>query len=84
MQFVYSVLDRKAMNFGQLMFFANGDMAKRGTADFMRAGGDSPMIHYPDDFDLYLVGEFNTDNGQLQGHPTPELICRFSDFVKKG
>lgn len=83
MQFVYSVFDRKAKLFGALMFFQNGDMAKRACADLMRVGGDTPMHHYPDDFDMYLVGEFNDELGMISGYGAPELICRFGDFVEK-
>lgn len=80
-QGVYSVYDRKAMAYGSLMFFANDDMAKRGCADLMRAGGDVPMVHYPDDFDLYCVGEFDTASGDLLGMVPPKHVVRFSDFV---
>lgn len=79
MQGVYSVFDRKAKVFGILMFFANDEMAKRGAADLMRAGGDSPMNHYPDDFDVYKVGTFESDTGEIVGQ-VAELVVRFSDF----
>lgn len=81
MQGLYSILDRKAVAFGAPMFFANDDMAKRGCADTMRAGGDYAYVHYPDDFDVYRVGTFDTDSGVIIPQVPAVLVCRFSDFV---
>ncbi|QKI28936.1 VP5 [Kummerowia striata gokushovirus] len=81
-QGVYSVYDRKAMTYGALMFFANHDMARRSCSDLMRAGGDDVlMVRYPEDFDVYVVGEFETDTGYLVGMTTPVRVCGFSDFA---
>lgn len=77
---VYSVFDRKAVLFGGLLFFANDEMAKRGALDLLREGGDTPMNRYPEDFDVYAVGEFDNSDGDLVGHK-PRLVCRFADFV---
>lgn len=82
-QKIYSVFDRKAVLYGTLMFFANDEMAKRGAADLMRVGGDTPMNHYPEDFDIYCVGEFDTESGVMMGQGAPALVCRFADFVEK-
>lgn len=79
-QNVYSVFDRKAISFGALIFFVNDDMAKRGVADLMRAGGDGPMFMYPEDFALYRVGAFNQDNGLLLQLDAPLLVCSMDEF----
>lgn len=80
---VFSLFDKKAQTFGALMFFSNDDLARRGCADTMRAGGDFPMINYPDDFAMYRVGTFNMASGEIVGHVPPVFICDLSEFVEK-
>ena len=82
---VYSVFDRKAVSYGPLMFYSNHDIAKRGCQELMMSGDRSiPPVLYPDDFDMYCVGFFDTDSGELYPtSPGPSLVCRMSDFVEK-
>nr|QJB18760.1 MAG: nonstructural protein [Microvirus sp.] len=82
MQGLYSIFDRKAVSYGAPMFFANDEIAKRSCADTMRAGGDFAYVYYPDDFDVYRVGSFDTNEGVIVPQVPAVLVCRFADFVR--
>lgn len=75
---VYSVLDRKSVAYGNLMFFVNDDIAKRSMVEVM--GERNNISLYPDDFDMYHVGHFDIATGELQG-VKPRLAARFADFA---
>lgn len=61
---VYSLLDRKMKEFGQLVVARNEESVKRGIVDGLRGSG-SLVERHPDDFDLYVVGEFDQETGVL-------------------
>ncbi|QCQ84915.1 nonstructural protein [Blackfly microvirus SF02] len=77
---VYSVLDRKSVAYGNLLFFVNDDIAKRSMVEVM--GERNNISLYPDDFDMYHVGVFNNESGELTG-VKPRLAARFGDFVRR-
>lgn len=79
---MYSIFDRKAVSYGVPMLFPNHEIAKRACGDAVRAGGDFDFIRYPDDFDVYCVGLFDTANGVIVPVSPVELVCRFADFPK--
>lgn len=83
MHVVCAVLDRKAKSYGPPLMFQNVDIARRMAQGLManRSGG-SDLDKYPEDFDLYLIGEFDTDTGVIGGG-TPQYLFTFSDFVVK-
>ncbi|WNK13742.1 MAG: nonstructural protein [Microvirus sp.] len=77
---VYSVFDRKSVAYGNLLFFVNDDIARRSMVEAM--GERNNISLYPDDFDMYHVGTFNTETGVL-APATVRLAARFSDFANK-
>lgn len=78
---VYAFLDRKVREFGQLLVAANDEAMKRLAYDTLN-GGQSMLAKYPDDFDLFCVGEYNHENGALNGHP-PQLVCNLASVIRK-
>lgn len=78
---VYSILDRKVRTFGQLIVAANDDSMKRTALDVL-SGSGSLLEKYPGDFDLFVVGEFNDENGALLGTP-PQLLCNLAEILGK-
>ena len=77
---VYSIYDKKAMFYGPLMVYDNRVSALR---DFEQVCLNSQaMINkYPDDFALYLVGTFETDNGCLDSSLVPQLIMEAREYL---
>ena len=60
---VYSFRDNK-VGFGQIWYDANDEVAKRGFA-MMMTNSDGIMGFAPGDFDLFKIGEFDSETGQL-------------------
>lgn len=74
---VYSVLDRKAHAFGALLFFRMM-IWRCAVHETMSQAND--MSRYPEDFEMYHVGMFDTSSGELSGNGLATLVCRFADF----
>jgi len=62
---VYSIMDRKMREYGQLSTFPNDETAMRAVQDGVR-GSNSTVEKHPTDFDLMCVGQFDVDLGVLQ------------------
>ncbi|QCQ85077.1 nonstructural protein [Blackfly microvirus SF02] len=77
---VYSVFDRKSVAYGNLLFFVNDDIARRSMVEVM--GERNNISLYPDDFDMYHVGTFNNETGELSP-VSVRLAARFADFAGK-
>lgn len=72
---LFSVYDSKAQVYGNPFTSINEQLAMR---DFQQACRDtnSQLHHFPNDFALYLIGEF--DDSVMMIHPTlpqPRHIC---------
>lgn len=78
---VYSILDRKARQFGQLMLDRNDFAIQRGLADGIKREQQSTLGLHPDDFDLYQVGEFDDESGLLLGTVPPRLVVCVEQLV---
>lgn len=72
---IFVVRDRASDAFGNPMFLVSTGQAIRSFTDEVnRSGTDNMMFMHPDDFDLYSLGEFDTDSG-LFSTKSPEQIC---------
>lgn len=76
---MYSVLDRKARNYGNPMAFLNDDIARRGATTLLR-DNNSEISQFPDDFDLYYIGDFSTEHGVIVPSEVPQLVFCFGDL----
>lgn len=82
--FAFAILDQKAHSFNPPYFLPHEDIAIRGFAQSIRHPDRYPtMRDFPEDFTLYLIGEFDDQSGKLLGYPEPKFIVRGSDLVKK-
>lgn len=75
---LYSIRDLKS-NFAPPITISNNEVAKRwfGT----RVNEDITMKFEPSDFDLYKVGEFDTETGEVMPIQK-ELLCNGKEFEK--
>lgn len=79
---LYAVRDIAAGSFGQPLQFVNDDLAKREAhATVLR--GDNDFARYPSSFEVYRLGEMDTDSGVISPLSIPVRVCLFSDFVKE-
>lgn len=78
---VYSVYDKKLQEFGQLAVSKNDESMRRALYDGVK-GSQSMIEKYPQDFDLYRVGEFDPQQGVLTGYTSPSiLVCNVGDLL---
>lgn len=60
---IYSLLDTKLKEFGGLVLGANDEIVKRALREGVPVG--SSLEKYPEDFNLYVVGDFDATTGVL-------------------
>lgn len=77
---IYSVLDRKLREYGQLGLARNDEAVQRAIGDQVRGSG-TLMEKYPGDFDLYCVGEFDSETGVVEGYPVPRLVRTVEEIL---
>jgi hypothetical protein len=80
--FVVCVKDRAAEVFNRPFFVPHRNVAIRDFTDEVnRAAADNQLNKHPDDFDLYLLGEFNDNTGEFS-ISTPQVLVRAKDVVQ--
>ena len=80
--FVVCVKDRAAEVFNRPFFVPHRNVAIRDFTDEVnRAAADNQLNKHPDDFDLYLLGEFNDNSGEFS-ISTPQVLVRAKDVLQ--
>lgn len=77
---VYSVYDSKAESFSSPIFLPNDAMAQRSFADSVNSPG-SPVGKHPEDYILFLIGEWDAIEGKLSGM-APVSVCNAIQLVE--
>lgn len=70
---IYSLMDLKLKEFGQLVLANNHEAVKRALRDGV-PGSRSTIEKYPEDFNLYLLGAFDPETGRLVAEEVPVLV----------
>lgn len=74
--------DRATDNFGKIITVRTTGEAVRSLSDEVR-NNESAISKHPEDYDLYLVGYFNEDTGQIHApEEGPSVIVRAQDLTK--
>ena len=72
---IYAVRDRQTDQYGNPMFLIQDGQAIRSFIDEVNRKEDTNGLYrHPEDFDLYALGEYNTDSGLFTTH-TPDQIA---------
>jgi len=61
---MYSLLDKKAMTYGGILLAAADGHVARVIQERFTGSGDT-VEKYPEDFDLYSLGEYSMDTGVI-------------------
>lgn len=77
---VYCVRD-SLLGFGFPVIRDNDAVASRAFEYDLKVD-NSPYKHHPQDFQLYRIGEFDTESGEVISE-SPVLIASAIDFVEK-
>lgn len=71
---IYSVRDKRANTYGQPMAMPTDAHAVRSFTQEVNRKDDSNMLNqYPEDFAIYYIGYFDTDNGTIT-ETGPQLL----------
>ncbi len=79
---IYSIRDNKAGVFNNPIFSPNDEHAKREFEMMYSNAKDGIFVRYPEDFDLYSIGEYNTDTGKIEGIDKVVNIAKGKAFIK--
>lgn len=81
---MFCVKDRATDTYGTPMFLVtNGQAVRSFTDEVNRPAEDNQIYRHPDDFDLYLVGDWNNETCEFTFVGGPECICRGKDVSTK-
>lgn len=81
LHFIVSVKDRAADVFNRPFFVPHRNVAIRDFTDEVnRVAADNQLNKHPDDFDLYLMGQFNDNTGEFL-LSEPILLVRAKDLL---
>lgn len=83
LQFIVSVKDRAADVFNRPFFVPHRNVAVRDFTDEVnRADPNNPLHKHPDDFDLYVLGQFDDSTGTFIVEVSPTVLVRGKDVTK--
>lgn len=82
LQFVVCVKDRAAEVYNRPFFVPHRNVAVRDfTDEINRSDAQNPLNKHPDDFDLYLLGQFDDNTGAFISEGAPQVLVRGKDLV---
>lgn len=85
MKIICTVKDTAVQVFGPVFLMHTAEEAIRSLRqEINRAESHAPVKQFPDDHELYKVGEWDEQKGAIQPLEQPELIVRCKDLVQKG
>ena len=83
LQFIVSVKDRAADVFNRPFFVPHRNVAIRDFTDEVnRVAADNQLNKHPDDFDLYLLGQFDDNSGTFTAEEAPMVLVRGKDVLQ--
>ena len=77
---MYALFDRKLREYGQLVQSNNDEAVKRNLRDGL-TGTNSIVEKHPSDFDLYCLGEFDTESGVITPASVPKLVVNVDSLI---
>lgn len=71
---IYAVRDRATDQYGNPFYTLAHGQAIRGFTDQVNGKENNELAHHPEDFDLYHLGEYETETGHFTTKD-PEMIA---------
>ncbi len=81
-QRVYSVFDIKGKCYTKPFFMVHNGEALRLFGDAVN-DEKTTLNKHPEDYQLFLIGTFDDNSGQLKSKSNPEFLSNAVDFVKE-
>ena len=83
LHFIVSIKDRAAEVFNRPFFVPHRNVAIRDFTDEVnRSAVDNQLNRHPDDFDLYLLGQFDDNQGSFAMEEVPVVLVRGKDVLQ--
>lgn len=79
---IYSIRDSKSEIFNSPIFQRTHGEAERNFHNLVN-DEKSNVNKYPDDFDLYYIGEYDDQTGKIESLDTPQHIVKAVQLVSK-
>lgn len=79
---IFSIRDRATDTFAQPFYMASTGAAIRAFGDEINKKGESQLSAHPEDFDLYLLGEFDDNDGEFICERKAEQVAIGKDLVR--
>lgn len=76
---MFTVYDCKSNEYFQPFYAKNYEMAKRNLISSFSE--DSLFVHYPSDYSLWFVGEFDTETGKLNNEFATEHLVEIRELI---
>lgn len=81
MQIVMYVLkDLKNPNYGLPLMYPAPQAMRRDLASKMAADPEALLASYPQDYEVWAIGEFDSEKGELSVYPDKEFVCSATDI----
>lgn len=81
---IVSVRDRQADAYNRPIFVPTTGLAIRSFSDEInRVSPDNPMNTHPEDYELFLLGEFDDESAIFENLAHPQLLARAVDVLIK-
>nr|QJB19182.1 MAG: nonstructural protein [Microvirus sp.] len=87
---LYSIYDRGVQSFAAPVLASSETQIKRSLLDLFTADSNrpvlerSPLVRYPEDYDLYYLGLFDTEKGELRPVEVIQRVCSLVEFTIGG
>lgn len=78
---VYSLFDRKVMEYMSLVLGTTDEAVMRALAESFGTPSASTVFKYPQDFDLMRLGDFDPETGVITPEMPPRLVVNVSDIL---
>lgn len=83
--YIFAVRDSKSSQFGTPMFLQSEGIAVRSLGDEVNKGNsDSIVAQHPEDFELFHLGEWDTDSAQFVLLPAPRSVVLCTSLKVRG
>jgi hypothetical protein len=81
---ILAIRDIKADVYGNPIFAQSVGGAIRSFGDEANKNDGNPIALHPDDFELYLLGEFDQDTAVFHIYDTKQRVSHASEFKRQG
>lgn len=74
---IFAIRDSKAEQYKNLFLIESHGEAERAFSDTVNhEAQQNTMFHHPEDFDLYHLGQMDTETGKINSLPTPTHMIK--------